>query len=168
MANGAGDAFCQTHGLKFGDTAAGLASGWSRNSHALRGLIAETAQSGLGGKLDIRAASGSSSVSVSRLFGSLACGCSPPALPASHLVLIVVRMANAPLPAVSDLRGAFSLTGAEAAVTLALASGKTGAEVAAERGVSVTTVRSQVRTILEKAGAGSLRELTRMVATLPQ
>jgi DNA-binding CsgD family transcriptional regulator len=44
----------------------------------------------------------------------------------------------------------FSLTQAEAQVAIALASGKSPTQIAAERGLKMPTVRTQVRQVLEK------------------
>ncbi len=58
----------------------------------------------------------------------------------------------------------FSLTTAEAEVAIELCAGLTAEVVAARRGTSVTTVRSQVRAVLEKTAFKSLRELTHALA----
>ena len=49
---------------------------------------------------------------------------------------------------------------------MALAGGATAQEVADQRGVSLVTIRSQVRTILEKSDSENLRDLERSMATL--
>jgi DNA-binding CsgD family transcriptional regulator/PAS domain-containing protein len=60
----------------------------------------------------------------------------------------------------------FGLTRTEAEVALALMGGATKEMVAASRGARVTTVRTQVRAVLAKAGASNLRDLERLLATL--
>ncbi len=59
---------------------------------------------------------------------------------------------------------AFSLTPAEARVAVQLALGKTAAEIVAETGVSITTVRSQIKAALAKTGARRQPELVRMIS----
>jgi DNA-binding CsgD family transcriptional regulator len=55
----------------------------------------------------------------------------------------------------------FGLSGAEAEVLHALLDGNTPDAIAAARGVSLNTVRTQVRRLLEKTGANSLADLIR-------
>ena len=62
------------------------------------------------------------------------------------------------------LKALFGFTDAEVSVAQSLIGGRTAEIVAAERGVSVSTIRTQVRHILEKAGVQSLRELEAMLA----
>lgn len=64
------------------------------------------------------------------------------------------------------LRSLFGLTAAEAEVACALVGGATKASVAARRRSSLSTVRTQVRAILEKTGAVNLRDLERLLARL--
>ena len=62
-------------------------------------------------------------------------------------------------------RALFGLSAAEAGVAAQLAAGRSPAAIAHERGVSLGTVRSQVRRIYEKAGVASQLELS---ARLPR
>lgn len=64
------------------------------------------------------------------------------------------------------LEALYGLTPAEAGVAQALLGGRTAEEVAVERGVSPPTVRSHIRSILEKTGARSLRDLDRYISTM--
>lgn len=64
------------------------------------------------------------------------------------------------------LRSLFGLTSAEADVACALVGGTTKASVAALRQSSLTTVRTQVRAILEKTGSLNLRDLERLLSRL--
>ena len=60
-----------------------------------------------------------------------------------------------------------SLTPAETRVLTALCQGVPPAEVAAQLGVGIATVRSQIGSIRQKTGADSIRSLVRQVAVLP-
>ena len=51
-------------------------------------------------------------------------------------------------------------------MALALVAGRSAEEIAAERRVSVPTVRTQIRQILAKTGALHLRDLVRLLAGL--
>jgi DNA-binding NarL/FixJ family response regulator len=82
------------------------------------------------------------------------------------LVLLRDLTARPAAPRAELLRDLFGLTRAEAEVARALAGGTSKSAVAAERGSRVTTVRTQVRSILEKTGATSLRDLERLLGCL--
>jgi DNA-binding CsgD family transcriptional regulator len=66
-------------------------------------------------------------------------------------------------PDLAILRELFSLTPAEARVTGRLALGRSVDEIALETGVSIETVRSQVRSILSKTGTTRQGELISLV-----
>lgn len=59
------------------------------------------------------------------------------------------------------------LTSAEARVLAALCRGVPPTEIAAQVGVAISTVRTQIGTIREKTGAQSIRALVQQVAVLP-
>ena len=59
------------------------------------------------------------------------------------------------------------LTPAETRVLLALCQGVPPTDVAAELGVGIATVRTQIGSIRQKTGAESIRDLVRQVAVLP-
>lgn len=81
--------------------------------------------------------------------------------------LVLLRELAAPAaPRVALLRELFGLTPAEAEVARALSGGATKAGVAGARGLSETTVRTQVRAVLAKTGAANLRDLERTLAGL--
>jgi DNA-binding CsgD family transcriptional regulator len=58
----------------------------------------------------------------------------------------------------------YGLTKAEADVALRFSGGATVEDVARVRQVSLETVRTQVKTILRKTNAASLRDLERIIA----
>lgn len=62
---------------------------------------------------------------------------------------------------------ALALSPTEEVVLLALCRGLDIHEIAAENGVAVSTVRSQIKTLREKAGAPSIRRLLQRINTLP-
>jgi DNA-binding CsgD family transcriptional regulator len=63
---------------------------------------------------------------------------------------------------------AFGLTSAEAAIATAIAQGSTTEQVARERGVSLNTVRAQLRSVFEKVGVSRQTDLVRTVLELPR
>ncbi|MFP8835665.1 helix-turn-helix transcriptional regulator [Hydrogenophaga sp. XSHU_21] len=62
---------------------------------------------------------------------------------------------------------ALGLSPTEELVLLALCRGLDIHEIAAENGVAVSTVRSQIKTLREKAGASSIRRLLQRINSLP-
>jgi DNA-binding CsgD family transcriptional regulator len=86
--------------------------------------------------------------------------------PALTLVLIT-DPADGPVLAEQALQQLFGLAAAEASVALALAAGYSAEAIAGERGVSLPTVRPQIRQILAKTGALHLCDLVRLLTRLP-
>lgn len=62
---------------------------------------------------------------------------------------------------------ALALSPTEEVVLLALCRGLDINEIAAENGVAVSTIRSQIKTLREKAGAPSIRRLLQRINSLP-
>jgi len=82
------------------------------------------------------------------------------------LVLLSRQSASDNL-AVRMFARALGLSPTEEVVMLALCRGLDVQEIAAENGVAISTVRSQVKTLREKAGASSVRRLLQRVNSLP-
>jgi DNA-binding CsgD family transcriptional regulator len=91
-------------------------------------------------------------------FGALPLGTSQPA---AAVLVMDSESELEPDPAI--LRELFSLTPAEARVTGRLVLGRSVEEIAHETGVSIETVRSQVRSILSKTNTGRQGELISLV-----
>jgi DNA-binding CsgD family transcriptional regulator len=66
-----------------------------------------------------------------------------------------------------DMQRLFGLTEAEADLTALLASGHTVEQCAAERGVRMSTVRSQIQSIFDKTEAASISQLISISVALP-
>jgi DNA-binding CsgD family transcriptional regulator len=71
------------------------------------------------------------------------------------------------LPGAQDLREYFDLTAAESRVALLLCAGHVPKEVARQLRVSVSTVRSHLRALLEKTGTARQTELIQLLSSLP-
>ncbi|OXI65600.1 LuxR family transcriptional regulator [Burkholderia sp. AU28863] len=85
------------------------------------------------------------------------------------MLVTVRRRGAAPLVVAQQLRQSFGLSSAEAAVAEALINGKTPDECAAGAGVSLATVRTQLRAIYEKTHSRNQAEAVgRMLWVLPQ
>lgn len=74
---------------------------------------------------------------------------------------------RAPVPS-EILRNMLHFTAAEAEIAYMLTEGSTAKEIAFARGVSINTVRAQVRDILRKAGVRRLTDLAKILAGIPQ
>jgi DNA-binding CsgD family transcriptional regulator len=78
---------------------------------------------------------------------------------------VVIRQLNHALrPPPGLMSELYGLTKAEADVALRFSGGATVEDVARVRQVSLETVRTQVKTILRKTNAASLRDLERIIA----
>jgi DNA-binding CsgD family transcriptional regulator len=131
------------------------------DSALLRRMIASAASGGPGGTLRLHATDdGAMQVAV---VAPLPGGSKD--RPGLALIRIedLVGRALPPTQLLSDL---FDLTRAEAEVAVGLVGGASAEQVAASRGASVDTVRSQIRSILRKCEAANLRDLERILARL--
>ncbi len=87
-----------------------------------------------------------------------------------RLALIVVGSPGGPglLPSGQDLREYFDFTPSESKVALLLCAGLVPKEVARELQVSIPTVRSHLRALLEKTGTSRQAELVLLLTSLPR
>ncbi len=84
-----------------------------------------------------------------------------------HRALVTIRGLTPRRPADPDqLCALFGLSAVEARIACAIVAGASVASVAAQRRTSPLTVRAQIRAILLKTGAESLRDLVAMVSRL--
>lgn len=141
-------------------------------SAMLAGLVKATALGGSpGGAVRLRDATGAQALAalISPVPRRLTDGSGGFAGRVAGQALVLLRdlAGAAPPPPVELLRALFGLTWAEAEVARALCGGATKEAVATARGCQVSTVRTQVRAVLEKTGAANLRDLERLLARLP-
>ena len=83
-----------------------------------------------------------------------------------YALLVLTPIGTDKSPSVDLMRSLFDLTRSEARVARGLAVGKTSEEIAAEGDVAITTVRSQIRRVLEKTGCSRQAEVVAMLAGL--
>lgn len=81
-------------------------------------------------------------------------------------LLVLTPIGTDKSPSADLMRSLFDLTRSEARVARGLAVGKTAEEIAEEGDVAITTVRSQVRRVLEKTGCSRQAEVTALLAGL--
>ncbi|MFC5344026.1 helix-turn-helix transcriptional regulator [Brevundimonas staleyi] len=83
-----------------------------------------------------------------------------------YALLVLTPIGTDKSPSADLMRSLFDLTRSESRVARGLAIGKTAEEIAAEGDVALTTVRSQIRRVLEKTGCARQAEVASMLAGL--
>ncbi len=84
----------------------------------------------------------------------------------SYALLVVTPVSATAGPPIELMRSLFDLTPSEARVARGLAVGETLEEIAASGGVAISTVRSQVRQVLEKTGCARQAEVVSLLANV--
>lgn len=82
----------------------------------------------------------------------------------SYALLLLTPVASDRAPSVDLMRSLFDLTVSEARVARGLAQGRSLEEIAVDGAVAITTVRSQLRRVLEKTGCTRQAEVTALLA----
>ena len=83
-----------------------------------------------------------------------------------YALLVLTPVAPPPAPPVELMRSRLDLTPSEARVARGLAVGETLEEIASAGGVAITTVRSQMRQVLEKTGCTRQAEVVSLLANV--
>ncbi|WP_419899965.1 helix-turn-helix transcriptional regulator [Roseomonas sp. USHLN139] len=91
-----------------------------------------------------------------------------PILPGPLALLMVTDPNARPNQLADQVIAMFGVTRAEAEVAASLATGLSVEEVATQRGVRLTTLRSQVQSLLAKTGTNRQGELLRLLLSLPR
>ncbi|MFC3651949.1 helix-turn-helix transcriptional regulator [Dyella humi] len=89
-------------------------------------------------------------------------------IPSASLVVLIREQVAVSPPGPGRYQRAFGLTPAEARLAVALAHGASPQGYADTAGLSIATVRTQIRALLAKTGAASLRALVVLLASLPR
>ena len=83
------------------------------------------------------------------------------------LAMILVADPDARTPSERDLAAFFGLSPAESRLAVALLAGKKLGEVAIDFGVQITTLRTQLGSILRKTGVTRQVDLIRLLSNIP-
>jgi DNA-binding CsgD family transcriptional regulator/PAS domain-containing protein len=136
-------------------------------SRGLASLLAAAANQSCSGDMPIKSGSRGKSY-LARAF-PLKLNPPPTELWQTPLALLLVSdpATNAVLPC-QTLRACFGLTEKEAGLALAVGEGRTAEEYAGEKGVRVTTVRTQLRAIFAKNNVRGQVELVRLLGRIPK
>lgn len=84
----------------------------------------------------------------------------------SFVLLMLTPVVSERVPSVGMMRSLFDLTPSEARVASGLATGKSLDEIAEQGDVAITTVRSQLRRVLEKTGCTRQAEVAALLANI--
>lgn len=95
------------------------------------------------------------------------CGQAQDIFISGHVLLVAVPVGRRGAPAPELLRGLFDLTAAEARLTHELMTGARLPGIAARTGLSVHTLRVQLRAVMAKTGTHRQAELMRLLAIAP-
>lgn len=94
------------------------------------------------------------------------CGQARDIFTSGHVLMVVSPVGRRDAPDAALLHGLFDLTAAEARLCLALLEGGPLPRIAARMGLSVHTVRIQLRAVMAKTGVHRQTELMRLLATI--
>ena len=84
----------------------------------------------------------------------------------SYALLILTPISPSAAPPLELLRSLFDLTASEARVARGLAAGQSPEDIADSGGVAMTTIRTQIRRVLEKTGCSRQAELVALLASV--
>lgn len=153
-----------------------LAARHRKDNLALKEFVANVAKGGAGGALRLHSgeeANDNSASSIAAIvspvparLASQRTASAMSGIAARQAMIMLHDLAKPIAPPAALFRDLFGLSAAEAAVAVALLGGKTAEDVAHMRQVSLDTVRSQIRTVLNKSEATNLRDLERIGAML--
>ncbi|MGE0802170.1 MAG: helix-turn-helix transcriptional regulator [Lautropia sp.] len=139
----------------------GIGAPDAAQSRKLGALIGETAAGGSGGAIALTAGNGV------RLFALVTPLPRRIAWYPAYVLVTLQSEASAPPFNVVSLRALFGLTPAEARLALALAAGRSIAEVGTALRVSENTLRTQIASVLRKTATANQRELVRILNLPP-
>jgi len=84
----------------------------------------------------------------------------------SYALLVLTPVSSKTAPPVELVRSLFDFTASEARVARSLAKGKSVEEIAADGGVALSTVRTQLRQVMEKTGCSRQAEVVALMANI--
>jgi DNA-binding CsgD family transcriptional regulator/PAS domain-containing protein len=151
-------------GFLLGGAGKGVRALVAREANELAALIHGAARGDGGGAMRLTGRDGVVSlvVLVAPLPAKLHRGGEP-----GHVLLAMRAPEHGSAPSAANLIAVFRLSPTQAALALALYEGTSFEEFAAARGVKVSTLRTHFAEILARTGAKSLRDLVRLLGTLP-
>ncbi len=153
-------------GITLGRTGKGLGAAVPAQTRALAALVNDAARAGPGGIIRLTGRDGCAELialvtPLPRSFG-LDGGTRP------AYSLVTLRSAwDSPSFSAEMLIALFGVSPTQAEIALAIYNGKTPEQIAAERGVAISTLRTHLAEIFLRTGAENQRDLVRLLGTLP-
>jgi DNA-binding CsgD family transcriptional regulator len=130
----------------------------SLNGVDLQGLVASVARRRF---YETAIAAGSAEGEIK--LAAIAMSAGPPAQN-NPIAIFLTGLPGSAKPSEAFLKTAYGLTPAEIRVAFGLLTGLAPADIATETGLSIATVRSQIASVREKAGAGTTSDLIRLLS----
>ncbi len=153
-------------GIILGDRRKGLGAVVPAEASALAALVHDAALGGPGGVMRLTGRGGGTELValVTPLPRNFGLGGNRH----STYALVTLRLArDSPSFSAEMLTALFGLSPAQAAIALAIFDGKAPEEIATERGVAVSTLRTHLAEIFVRTGAENQRDLVRLLGMLP-
>jgi hypothetical protein len=162
---------CAMHSGPHAGSGVYLAARSRPDAAVLRRLVASATAGGPGGGMKVvgREGNEASALLISPAPGGVAgdhAGHVGGGLAQGLAMVVLQRLGRVPAPSVDMLCDLYGFSRAEAEVAAALSGGASAEDVARLRSVSLTTVRSQIRSILGKSECENLRDLESVMASL--
>ena len=94
------------------------------------------------------------------------CGMARDIFSNSYAICLLTPVTSKNVPAIDLVKSLFDCTASEAEIARSLTSGKSVGDISSERGVSVHTVRTQLKRVMEKTGCKRQAELVALMASV--
>jgi DNA-binding CsgD family transcriptional regulator/PAS domain-containing protein len=164
-ANAAATALARNDGgIAFGRHGSGIRTHLAGETKELTRLIHDAASGGAGGAIRLTGRNGEIALLglVTPLPHSLNSGSG-----AGNALVSLRSARDSPSFTQASLVALLGLSPAQAAIALAIFNNKSPEEIAAERGVAISTLRTHLAEIFARTGAENQRDLVRLLGTLP-
>lgn len=155
----------QRTGVVLGRNGRGIGAAVRREAQKLSALVHDAANGGPGGLIRLTAEDGT--VGVLALVTPLPRGLHPDLGP-GHALVALRASSDSPAFSKATLSALFGLSPTQAAIAVAVFEGRQPEEIAVERGVKISTVRTHLAEIFVRTGAENQRDLVRLLGSLPQ
>jgi DNA-binding CsgD family transcriptional regulator len=151
-------------GIVLGGSPKRLGAPMSGEAHALAALIHDAAYGGSGGATRLTSRDGAKLLALVTPLPRGLGGLGGP----GHALVALRAASDDPPFTQAMLCALFHLSPAQALIALAIYDGKTPEEIAASRGIRISTLRTHLTEIFLRTGVENQRDLVRLLGTLPQ
>lgn len=166
LANKAAEILARGGAIVLGKRGSGLRAAVAAEARALAALVNDAVSGGPGGVLRLRGRGGC--VELVALVAPLPGTFGLDGGARSPYALVTLRSPrDSPSFSANMLAALFGLSPTQADIALALYDGKAPEQIATERGVAISTLRTHLTAIFTRTGSESQRDLVRLLGTLP-